>query len=206
MKILVLDDHPAIQKYVEKAISSILPNAEISLCSNIDSARQILNEKPRINFVICDLEINSGINIVIPELCDNYEIPFMIYSSHVNKVLISELLELDVLCYVSKTSGIDILHKGIESLLLNKKYFCPFVNLTMESKEIYKETERLSLSRGQKAVLEVLAKGFNRKEAAKLLKIKESTLNNHIARARVTNFCENYEELLRRYRFWDLLF
>jgi DNA-binding NarL/FixJ family response regulator len=75
----------------------------------------------------------------------------------------------------------------------------------MESKEIYKETERLSLSKGQKAVLEVLAKGFNRKEAAKLLKIKESTLNNHIARARVTNFCENYEELLRRYRFWDLL-
>jgi hypothetical protein len=75
----------------------------------------------------------------------------------------------------------------------------------MKSKEIYKETERLSLSKGQKAVLEVLAKGFNRKEAAKLLKIKEYTLNNHIARARVTNFCENYEELLRRYRFWDLL-
>ena len=91
MKILVLDDHPAIQKFVKKAILSILPNAKISLCSNIDSARQILNEKPRINFVICDLELNFGCSTLIPELCNDRKIPCMIYSSHVNMVLIQEL-------------------------------------------------------------------------------------------------------------------
>jgi DNA-directed RNA polymerase specialized sigma24 family protein len=63
----------------------------------------------------------------------------------------------------------------------------------------------LALTGGQKVVLEVLAKGFNRAEASKILNIKMTTLNNHIARARELNDCENFEELLRRYRFWDML-
>jgi DNA-binding CsgD family transcriptional regulator len=63
----------------------------------------------------------------------------------------------------------------------------------------------LELTKGQKAVLEILIRGFNREEAANSLKISLNTLNNHIARAREMNNCENFEELLRRYRFWDLL-
>jgi len=63
----------------------------------------------------------------------------------------------------------------------------------------------LFLSNGQKAVIEVMAKGHNRLETAKILKIKKATINNHIARAREINECENFEELLRRYRFWDNL-
>jgi DNA-binding CsgD family transcriptional regulator len=59
------------------------------------------------------------------------------------------------------------------------------------------------LTKGQKAVMEVLIRGFNREEAADILKITLNTLNNHIARAREINNCENFEELLRRYRFWD---
>jgi len=63
----------------------------------------------------------------------------------------------------------------------------------------------LFLSEGQKTVLAVMAKGNNREETAKFLKIKKSTINNHIARAREINDCRNLDELLRRYRFWDNL-
>ncbi len=127
----------------------------------------------------------------------------MIYSSHVNKVLITELLMINVNCYVSKTSGIDSLKRGIEMLLQRQKFYCRLVMSTIESKEEFKQTEKLFLSNGQKTVLEVLAKGHNRVETAKILRIKKSTINNHIARAREINDCENFEELLRRYRFWD---
>jgi DNA-binding NarL/FixJ family response regulator len=129
----------------------------------------------------------------------------MIYSSHVNKVLTTELQKFQVRCYVSKTSGIESLQKGIDSLLNDRTYSCPLVISTADSREAFKETEKLVLTKGQKIVLEVLAKGFNREEAADILKLKMTTLNNHIARARELNDCENFEELLRRYRFWDLL-
>ena len=110
---------------------------------------------------------------------------------------------INVNCYVSKTSVIDSLKRGIEMLLQRQKFYCRLVMYTIESKEKYKQTEKLFLSNGQKAVLEVLAKGHNRVETAKILRIKKSTINNHIARAREINDCENFEELLKRYRFWD---
>jgi DNA-binding NarL/FixJ family response regulator len=203
MRILIFDDHEVIQYFVKQQIESIVPNVEILRYSTIDSAKSAIKTPPGIDFAICDLEINSGSNISIPEICFERNIPCMVYSSHVNKVLISELKSINVNCYVSKTSGIDSLKRGIEMLLNRQKFYCHLVMSTIESKEEFKQTERLILSNGQKAVIEVMAKGHNRVETAKILKIKKATINNHIARAREINECENFEELLRRYRFWD---
>lgn len=205
MRILIFDDHEAIQFFLQQQIVTIVPNAEIVLCSTVESAKSLINTPPSIDFAICDLEINSGSTILIPMMCFERNIAYMIYSSHVNKVLISELLNINVNSYVSKTSGVDSLKRGIEMLLQRKKFYCRLVMSTIESKEEFKQTERLFLSEGQKTVLEVMAKGYNRIEAAKILRIKKSTINNHIARAREINECENFEELLRRYRFWDNL-
>jgi two-component system nitrate/nitrite response regulator NarL len=203
MRILIFDDHEAIQFFVKLQIENIVPTAEILRCSNVESARSVIKKPPGIDFAICDLEINSGSNLSIPEMCFERNIAYMVYSSHVNKVLISELININVNSYVSKTSGIDSLKRGIEMLLQRQKFYCHLVMSTIESKEEFKQTERLFLSDGQKAVIEVMSKGHNRVETAKILKIKKSTINNHIARAREINECKNFEELLRRYRFWD---
>jgi DNA-binding CsgD family transcriptional regulator len=49
-----------------------------------------------------------------------------------------------------------------------------------------------------------MAQGYNRDEVSKMLRLKKSTVNNHIARARTLNECANFDELLRRYKFWDM--
>lgn len=205
MRILIFDDHEAIQYFVKQQIENIVPNAEILRCSTLESAISVITTPPGIDFAICDLEINSGSNLSIPEMCFDRNIAYMVYSSHVNKVIVSELMKINVNCYVSKTSGVDSLKRGIEMLLNRQKFNCHLVMSTIESKEEFKQTVRLFLSNGQKAVIEVMAKGHNRLETAKILKIKKATINNHIARAREINECENFEELLRRYRFWDNL-
>ncbi len=205
MRILIFDDHEAIRIIVKQQVLEIVPTAEIILCDNLDCAKRSILDNNKLHFVICDLEINSGCNTLVPELSYQHKIPFMVYTSHVNKVLIKELEKFNVNSYASKISGIEALREGVVSLFTGKKYQCPLVVSTAESKEQIKATDKLSLTGGQKMVLEVLAKGFNREEAAKILKIKMNTLNNHIARARDLNDCENFEELLRRYRFWDHL-
>ena len=203
MKILILDDHDAIGVFVSQLVTSIVPNATILLCNTIESAISLINAPTSVDYVICDLELNLGCNTLIPELCNDRKIRCMIYSSHVNKVLIQELHKYNVCCYVSKTSGIEALRSGIDALLNDKKYQCSLVQPTIESTSAFKEIEKLDLTKGQKAVMEVLVRGFNREEAADILKITLNTLNNHIARAREMNNCENFEELIRRYRFWD---
>lgn len=72
-----------------------------------------------------------------------------------------------------------------------------------ESNTSFKETEKLILTSGQKKIVDLLAKGFTRLDAKEMLNIKLNTLNNQIARAREVNDCENLEELIRRYKFWD---
>lgn len=205
MKILILDDHTAIQYFVKNQIEEIIQNAEIIQCYSIESAKIAMKEFNSNDFAFCDLEINKGCTTEIPELCNQMKIPYMIYSSHVNKILINELSTMHVTCYVSKTSGINHLRDGLISLFNYRQYFCPLVHSTIESNDAFKETQKLILTRGQQIVLEVLSKGFNRMEAAKKLNLKITTLNNHISRARELNDCENFEELLRRYRFWDLI-
>jgi DNA-binding NarL/FixJ family response regulator len=204
MRILILDDHEAIQQFIKQKVTEIIPNATIICCTTTECATKVIYGFPHINFAICDIEIKSGANLAIPELCYNNDIPYMIYSSHVNMVLVSQLKELKVNCYVSKTSSIDFLKKGLEILFSKQNYYCPLVLSTMNSQEEFKETEKLFLSLGQKSVLKVMAQGYNREEVSRLLKLKKSTINNHIARARTVNDCENFDELIRRYKFWDM--
>lgn len=203
MKVLILDDHHAILLFVKQKVFEIVPSAEIQMCSSITEAKMAIETVDPPSFVICDLELNSGRSTVIPELCKGLKVPCMVYSSHVDKVLLKELRKCGVQVYVSKLSTLESLLRGIEALFVGEKYHCPFVTATDESKELYKETEKLKLTDGQIRVLEVMLKGCNRVDAAHLLNISLTTLNNHIARAREINDCENFDELLRCFRYWD---
>jgi DNA-binding CsgD family transcriptional regulator len=73
----------------------------------------------------------------------------------------------------------------------------------MKSNNDYLVTDKLVLTQAQKRLLAMINKGFTREETAEKLKNSITTVNNHIARARVVNECRSLHELLRRYRFWD---
>jgi len=44
---------------------------------------------------------------------------------------------------------------------------------------------------------------LRRKDAAEMLGMKRSTLNNQVHRAREANDCEDFPEILRRFQFWE---
>ncbi|MDB4177619.1 hypothetical protein N9760_07240 [Schleiferiaceae bacterium] len=203
MKVLILDDHEAIREIVKKYTLKVLPSADFTECANIEEAKEALSRPVKIDYVICDLELKAGCSIEFPDLCRHEKIPFMVYSSHVNKELINELEYRRVSVYVSKISKITHLQQGLENFYNGRKYYCPLVQKTKDSKEKFKELTRLDLTPGQRKAMNVLAKGFNRKEAADILGIERTTLNNIIHRAREANDCEDFPEILRRFQFWE---
>lgn len=203
MKVLIIEDQPAIQVIVAEEILKIEPNAQIISYNGIKEAIDFLENGNVVDFVISDLELKNGYNTQILIYCGENRLPMMVYSSHVNKVLMLEIEANNVQCYVSKKSEFHTLKLGITSLFNNESYFCPTVLKTIQSNTAFKSTERLDLTKSQKKIIDLLSKGFNREESAKMLNIKNTTLNNQIARAREKNLCENMEELIRRYNFWD---
>ncbi len=202
MKILLLDDHEAIRETITRYLRELDSTITVFEASNINEAEQFIATKV-FDFAICDLELTKGCNIQTMEGLYRDRVPFMVYSSHVNKVLIKELEAQKVHCYVSKTSGSVELKKGLEALLNGQTYYCPVVRGTIDSKREMNATDRLQLSKSEKKVVAVLAEGYSREETAAILHKEVTTINNHLYRAREANNCRDTGELHRRYNFWS---
>jgi DNA-binding NarL/FixJ family response regulator len=184
MKLLILEDHGAIRETVIRYVQEIKPNIEIIETDNVEDADQAMA------------------NAIISYAIYRDRIPFMIYSSHVNKSLIKELETKRVRCYVSKQSDMKEFKTGLKALFNNRKHYCPIVMETLKSKTDEEDTGRLKLSKSERKVVELLSKGQTREEVADNLHLEITTINNHVFRAREANGCPNVSDLLRRYRFW----
>ncbi len=204
MDILILDDHEVIRLVIKQKVLEIVPNANFHEYSTVTEAEAHITKKLPLDYVVSDLELTEGCNLKLINSARGLGIPVLIFSSHVNKALINQIEPLMVPCYVSKTSGEKALKLGLQALLHGKTYFCPLVVQTTNSSELYKETNPLSLTEGQIKILKEIQKGYTRKEVAKLLNIKVTTVANQVAKARDINDCNSQDELMRRFRFWEV--
>jgi DNA-binding NarL/FixJ family response regulator len=201
MKLLLLEDHEAIRETVIRYIHEINPYIDVVEADNVEDADQAI-KKTKITYAICDLELTVGCNINPIEALYRERIPYMVYSSHVNKSLIKELEAKKVRCYVSKQSDMKEFRIGLQALFNNTSHYCPIVMKTQHANVGWEETGRLKLSKSEKKVVELLCKGQTREEVAANLKLELTTINNHVFRAREANNCSNVYELIRRYHFW----
>lgn len=202
MKILLLDDHPIILSTLEERILEMAPSAEIFATTSLEGALEI-REKEELDYAVCDLQIIAGKNLEMPALCFKDRIPYMVYSSHVNKDLVRQLEALGVRCYVNKSSPGKEVTAALRSLFRGRRYFCTSVRLTKGVEDERKPMPKLIYTKAQGKIIDLLDKGYDQKEVAVMLKVKLRTVLNHLAMAREVNDCDSSAELLRRYRFWE---
>lgn len=202
MNILILDDHPIILNVLQECVKSLVPDANLLCTTNIDDANKIILNN-QINYAICDVQIVTGKSTLIPSICFKNKIPYMIFSSHVNKTLISTFSELGSKVYVSKSSSQSELRKGIESLLNNQKYNCSYVQITINSSAKETKNTPILFKKSQKRILDLLATGYTQTETADILYLAERTVLNHLAILRDMNDYHTTADLLIRYKFWE---
>jgi two-component system, NarL family, invasion response regulator UvrY len=200
MKILFLDDHPTIAAILSDLVKLIPIEMDIYQAYSVKSAFDILQSEP-IDRVVCDLQIKTGKSLEIPEYCSRFNIPFLVFSSHLNHTLIRQLEILAMLGYVSKASSIDELKDGLLCLIENKKYYCSNVEseLFKTGKE---EIPKLSITPAERRVLEAMKTGKTLEELAQMLNLNITTIQNHKARISDRNNCK-INEVLIRYLFWE---
>lgn len=201
MKILILDDHPLIPDFLTLKILEIYSSSEVLVANSLEQAQFLLTQN-QVDRVICDLQIIRGKSLLLPEYCCINQIPFMVYSSHVNYSLIKVLKELKVNCYVSKGSKTECLVEGLKKLMANDIYYCPSVQLEAKN-ENGADVPKPDLSNSEYKVFKAYSLGMNTEEVANLLGLKTVTVRNHRARAMDKNLC-SYTELLDRFKFWEV--
>ena len=200
MTFLLLDDHPIILEFLEYQIRQIESSIEIIKSCNVEDALSILKSK-QIDRIICDLQIKSGKSLVIPDYCFKFEIPYMVFSSYINKSLLDTLKSTKIPGYVSKGTKTEDLILGIRKLIASENYLCPLVKREQSIIDI-SDTPRPLLSRAEIRVLKAYNNGLKTAEVANLLNLKSVSVRNHRARAMERNMC-GFQELTRRFIFWD---
>jgi DNA-binding NarL/FixJ family response regulator len=200
MTFLLLDDHPIILEFLEYQIRQIESSIEIIKSCTVEDALSILKSK-QIDRIICDLQIKSGKSLVIPDYCLKFEIPYMVFSSYINKSLLDTLKSTKITGYVSKGTKTEDLIVGIRKLIASENYLCPLVKREQSIKD-RSDTPRPLLSRAEIRVLKAYNNGLKTAEVANLLNLKSVSVRNHRARAMERNMC-GFQELTRRFIFWD---
>lgn len=200
MTFLLLDDHPIILEFLEYQIRQIESSIEIIKSCNVEDALSILKSK-QIDRIICDLQIKSGKSLVIPDYCFKFEIPYMVFSSYINKSLLDTLKSTKITGYVSKGTKTEDLILGIRKLIASENYLCPLVKREQSIIDI-SDTPRPLLSRAEIRVLKAYNNGLKTADVANLLNLKSVSVRNHRARAMERNMC-GFQELTRRFIFWD---
>jgi DNA-binding NarL/FixJ family response regulator len=200
MTFLLLDDHPIILEFLEYQIRQIESSIEIIKSCNVEDALSILKSK-QIDRIICDLQIKSGKSLVIPDYCFKFEIPYMVFSSYINKSLLDTLKSTKITGYVSKGTKTEDLILGIRKLIASENYLCPLVKREQSIMDI-SDTPRPLLSRAEIRVLKAYNNGLKTAQVANLLNLKSVSVRNHRARAMERNMC-GFQELTRRFIFWD---
>lgn len=202
MKILILDDHPLILNAISNEIQQFKLNCKIHILCTVEQSVELI-KTDKIDFVVCDLQIVSGKSLIIPKLCFDLGIPYMVYSSHSNKVLFNSLLEIGLSVYVSKSSSSEELRSGLIALFNGEKYFCSILNSVIHTDDKLKNISPLNASKTQLKILELLGQGHTQTEVAEKLKISFRTVVNHLAILRNNNNCMSTQELVLRYKFWN---
>jgi DNA-binding NarL/FixJ family response regulator len=200
MNILILDDHPSIVEFIAIKLQELNNNLTIFKANTVEQALPFFEEN-EVDRVICDLQIITGKNMIIPEYCYLKQIPYMVYSSHVNYTLIKELKEYKVTCYVSKGAKTECLIEGLRKLLMSRYYFCPEV----KKEELNKngtDMPRPKLSKSEYKVVKAFSLGMCTDEVAKHLCLEKVTIRNHRARASDKNLC-SFPELVERFKYWE---
>ncbi len=196
---LVLDDHPSIVEFISAQLSQFDNKAIIVKAYSVEEAQRLLN-KAKIDKVICDLQIRTGKSMVIPEICCDRKIPFMVFSSYVNPTLAKNLERLGCRVYVSKAATTDEVMEGIRVHISGGSFYCEQVASVIKSTEI--TILKPILSKAETPVIDGFYHGLTAEEISEKNFISVTTVRNHRARAMERNHC-NFYELLHRYGFWE---
>ena len=202
MTIVVLDDHPLILNFLQSEILEIHPEAQVLLFNEINPTVYYI-KKNTVDFVICDLQIITGKNLTVPTICHQRKIPFMVFSSHTNKIIYDQLKKLKAVAYLSKAAQTVEIKNGLIALFNNREYFCSFTKCLANNDPNILPTDPVIATQKQTEILELLNSGLTQMEVSEKLYLSERTIYNHLAMARDKNDCHTTAELLRRFKFWN---
>ncbi len=194
MKILIADDHPLYRMALSGLLAQLDAETNIVDCNDFNELKAEMSGSSALpDLIVLDIRMpGASFEDALGELKQNHPtIPVVVVSASEEVSDMTKALSLGADGYIPKSSTREVLISAIRLVLSGGKYIPsqafsltgqvtqePAVRTTKASPKPAQSTHQLT--RRQKNVLELMAKGQSNKEIATALELAESTVKVHI--------------------------
>lgn len=184
ISILLAEDHTMVRKGLKLIIE--LNKVFTPLIDEASDGNEVISRIAKYNYDILILDLNlpkiDGLTVIRKLKKENISIPILVITSNHEENIIMQALDSGAMGYILKNSDPEELIKAILTVLRGTRFYCNEVaQIVIGTKDRQKKGLKFTdnLTRREKEVLELIAKGIKNKEIAEMLKLSPRTIEHH---------------------------
>ncbi|MDO1580916.1 response regulator [Rhizobium oryzicola] len=183
--IIIADDHPLFRGALCQAVNLISNSISIIEAGTLEAAREAATDHPEADLMLLDLAMPgvSGFSGLMSLRQEFASLPVVVVSATDDAGTVRRAIELGASGFISKSSGLDDIREGIQTVL-DGGIWTPasLSRATEEDPALLELLERLkTLTPQQSRVLSMLAEGLLNKQIAYELGVSEATIKAHVS-------------------------
>ncbi len=202
-RIIIVDDHPLFRKGLEEMIHS---DGTFAICGEADNASEAMEVIRKLNpdMAIVDLSLPgaNGIELIKNIRAEFRQLPILVLSMHDESLYALRALRAGAEGYVMKHEAMANVIHAIHEVFSGRPYLSPAMAAQVITKFAHRETEGESdaverLSDRELEILELIGKGKDVREIAKLLHLSPKTVETHRSHIKDKLDLKNSREVAR---------
>lgn len=200
MKIVILDEYPAILIQLESLIKETFPESSVFTFSNFDLCINFIHESLDIDLIISDLKCqNKRLLLNIQDFIQN-KIPCIIYTGNLNPEILFTATKLNVKAIVSKSSDLQEIQRALNSLDSDKIYCCKTIQNKLQHVDP-KFAEKPFFKEREIDVIQYATDGLSVPEIADKMCVSEHAVRAY-RKNMISRNSKNFYSLIKQYIFW----
>jgi DNA-binding NarL/FixJ family response regulator len=207
-RLLIVDDHPLFRKGLAELIHS---DANFAVCGEADNAAEAMEVIRKLNpdMAIVDLSLPgaNGIELIKNIRAEFPSLPVLVLSMHDESLYALRALRAGADGYVMKHEAMANVIQAIREVFNGRPYLSPAMAAQVITKFAHRQAEGETdaverLSDRELEILELIGKGNEVRQIAKLLHLSPKTVETHRAHIKDKLDLKNSREVARFARQW----
>src|SRR4026209_120502 len=207
-RIVIVDDHPLFRKGLQELIHSDASFAVCGEASNASEAMEIIRKlNPDLAIVDLSLPGANGIELIKNIRAEFSRLPVLVLSMHDESLYALRALRAGAEGYVMKHEAMANVIHAIHEVFNGRPYLSPAMAAQVITKFAHRESEDETdaverLSDRELEILELIGKGKDVREIAKLLHLSPKTVETHRSHIKDKLDLKNSREVARSALQW----